>query len=152
MFHFPVHSVEVSFTLKSFKDFVTSPYSESFLFAVKTLTFPSFIPPAHRDNLDSGREKYSGSERGQGKLLVLVTLTSGQAWHPPPGPQAELTFKTVRSSAVVQLLTRPGLGSKNSDLKDTTKTKEKLSIAAFTVMPTHFPSCRHYDLICACIL
>ena len=93
MFNFPVHSVEVSVTLKSFKDFVTSSYSESFLFAVKTLTFPSLIPcktlAAHQDNLDSGREKYSGAEliAGTGKVTgpSYSYVRPGLA---SPGPQA----------------------------------------------------------------
>ena len=93
LFNFPVHSVEVSFTLKSYKDFVTSPYSESFLFAIKTLTFPSLIlcktPADHRANLDSGREKYSGAGRGAG--TGKVTGPSYSYVRPglaSPGPQA----------------------------------------------------------------
>ena len=58
------------------------------------------MPDAHRDNLDSGRER---AELGQGKLsLVLVTLTSEPHGPGIPSPgQTELTFKTELSSAVV---------------------------------------------------
>ena len=90
--------------------------------------------------------------RGKVTLVQVTTLSlsvsvSGAASPASPDSRPATNLQTLSGvSAVVQLLTRPGLGSKNSDLKDTTKTKEKLSSSIYRY--THaLLRCRHCDLI-----